>query len=58
MAEGTDPVCGMQIDSEDAMAEARYDGKSYYFCSEACRNKWEADPERYARKGVPTVNRM
>jgi P-type Cu+ transporter len=43
-----DPVCGMRIDSDDAVAESEYEGKTYYFCSEACHEAFEADPAAYA----------
>lgn len=42
----TDPVCGMAVEREHAVAAAR-DGEHYYFCSRGCRNeflgvRWEA----------------
>ena len=43
-----DPVCGMQIMPEDAVAEAEFGGQTYYFCSEECFEEFESDPERYA----------
>jgi Cu+-exporting ATPase len=48
MAMVTDPVCGMKIDTDDAAATAEYEGKTYYFCSEACRDAFVADPAAYA----------
>ncbi len=36
MAMVTDPVCGMRIDADDAVATAEHEGKTYYFCSRAC----------------------
>ena len=48
MAMVTDPVCGMRIDSEDAAATAGYDGKTYYFCSRACRDAFVENPTSYA----------
>jgi Cu+-exporting ATPase len=42
------PVCGMQIDREDAVERTQYEGKTYYFCSESCQERFELDPERYA----------
>ena len=47
MAMVTDPVCGMRIDPDDAAATAEHEGKTYYFCSEACRDRFEADPASY-----------
>jgi YHS domain-containing protein len=41
-------VCGMRIDPDDAAATAEHEGKTYYFCSEACRDRFEADPASYA----------
>jgi YHS domain-containing protein len=48
MAMVTDPVCGMRIDPDDAAATAEHEGKTYYLCSEACRDRFEADPASYA----------
>ncbi len=39
-----DPVCGMTIDLNHAKAAAVHDGKSYYFCSTSCREKFEETP--------------
>ena len=48
MAMVTDPVCGMQVDSEKAAGESRYQDKTYYFCTEECLRDFEANPSRYA----------
>jgi Cu+-exporting ATPase len=48
MAMVTDPVCGMRIDPDDAAASAQYEDKTYYFCSQACRDAFVADPASYA----------
>lgn len=29
----TDPVCGMQVDKEQATGKSEHSGKTYYFCS-------------------------
>jgi Cu+-exporting ATPase len=47
MAMTTDPVCGMRIDPDDAVATAEFDGKTYYFCSDACHDAFVADPAAY-----------
>jgi adenylate cyclase len=44
MAMVTDPVCGMRIDPDDAVATAEHDGQRYYFCSEVCGDVFAADP--------------
>ena len=41
-----DPVCQMVVDPATARsAEVR--GQTYYFCSEGCRTKFVADPDKY-----------
>lgn len=45
-----DPVCGMELSLESAAEEAIYHGEVYYFCARACREAFEADPERYVHK--------
>ena len=44
----TDPVCGMDLEESQAKASAEFEGKTYYFCSDACREEFEASPEQYA----------
>ncbi|MBX9589260.1 MAG: heavy metal translocating P-type ATPase [Hyphomonadaceae bacterium] len=42
-----DPVCGMDVDPHTARHKAEHGGRPYYFCSEGCKKKFTADPERY-----------
>jgi Cu+-exporting ATPase len=42
-----DPVCGMIVDPESAVAHAEHAGKTYYFCSAECAGKLRAEPEKY-----------
>jgi YHS domain-containing protein len=44
----TDVVCGMKVDPAKAPAQSQYQGKTYYFCSTACKAKFDASPQRYA----------
>ena len=46
-----DPVCGMTVDPATAKHRTEHEGKTYYFCSEGCRTKFEADPHRYLEAG-------
>jgi YHS domain-containing protein len=48
MARAIDPVCGMVVDTDTALAKAKYNSQAYYFCSEQCAATFRADPERYA----------
>lgn len=44
----TDPVCKMNVEPGKAAAKAEHAGQVYYFCSDICRNKFAAEPEKYA----------
>ena len=48
-----DPVCGMTIDEKDAAGTSVYEGKTYYFCSPNCKEKFDKDPAAYAAKAGP-----
>jgi Cu+-exporting ATPase len=42
-----DPVCGMSVsDTDDAFAY-EFKGNRLYFCSRTCRERFEADPEKF-----------
>jgi Cu(I)/Ag(I) efflux system membrane fusion protein len=48
VATAKDPVCGMDVDpASDRTLKTEYQGKTYYFCAEMCRERFEADPEKY-----------
>jgi RND family efflux transporter MFP subunit len=36
-----DPSCGMDVDPRTATEQSTYNGKTYYFCSRGCREKFE-----------------
>jgi YHS domain-containing protein len=42
-----DPVCGMEVSRTTAIDDFVYQVKAYYFCSGACREAFEAEPEKY-----------
>lgn len=44
---GLDPVCKMEINPESAEAQSDYQGVTFYFCSEACKQKFDREPLRY-----------
>jgi YHS domain-containing protein len=52
MATVKDPVCGMTIDSESAVARVEVSGHTVYFCSSECAATFQANPERYAAEGT------
>ncbi len=43
----TDPVCGMEVEPGKAAAESGYKGEKYYFCAPGCKDKFDAEPEKY-----------
>ncbi|HYX87895.1 MAG TPA: permease, partial [Gaiellaceae bacterium] len=51
-----DPVCGMTVERPKAV-KSEFRGKTFYFCGRGCRDRFEADPERYvsptAREAAP-----
>lgn len=48
-----DPVCGMSVDRPTAITSS-FAGRTYAFCSESCRKKFEASPASYSTRAVPT----
>jgi membrane fusion protein, copper/silver efflux system len=47
-ADVRDPVCGMTLKPADIAFQENYQGKTYSFCSDSCRKKFLADPQKYA----------
>ncbi len=42
-----DPVCRMQVDEKKAAGTSSYQGRTYYFCSTACKERFDKDPEAF-----------
>jgi len=42
-----DPICGMEVSEEDAVAQSEYKGKKYYFCCDSCKVQFDDDPTQY-----------
>ena len=47
-----DPVCGMEVEEEKAVATSEYKGMTYYFCSKGCKVAFDKDPEKYIKAEV------
>jgi Cu(I)/Ag(I) efflux system membrane fusion protein len=50
-----DPICGMSVDPAKAETAGRthaHGGKTYYFCSDGCRDAFSKDPARIAQGGA------
>ncbi len=47
-----DPVCGMWVDPSRAAESVEHGGHRFFFCCAGCRDRFEADPDRYAKAAV------
>jgi uncharacterized membrane protein YraQ (UPF0718 family)/YHS domain-containing protein len=45
-----DPVCGMTVDRHGGTPTAVYAGKTWIFCSEHCKRRFEADPKAFSSR--------
>ena len=50
-----DPVCGMNVDPSAAASTVSHIGKTYYFCSRGCAEKFQADPGKYLSTASSTT---
>jgi Cu+-exporting ATPase len=46
----TCPVSGESFKKSEFTESMDYDGKTYYFCCAGCKDKFEKNPEKYAKK--------
>ncbi len=53
----TDPVCGMSVKIGDDARSQEFGGTTYYFCSESCEQKFDADPWFYASGNAAKVGK-
>jgi YHS domain-containing protein len=53
MASAVDPVCGRELKRADAAGAIDYHGEVYFFCSEACKEQFAADPTLFVQ--APTA---
>ncbi len=47
-----DPVCGMEVSPESAAASTEFEGVTYHFCSQNCKDSFLAAPEQYVKAGT------
>jgi P-type Cu+ transporter len=53
LAVAIDPVCSMKVKRETAKHRFEYRGEEYLFCSARCRERFEADPEKFLKLKEP-----
>lgn len=44
-----DPICGMTLERESEFATRQHGGQTFHFCSPACVEKFDTDPQRYTQ---------
>jgi len=42
-----DPVCGMTVEPGKAASKIEHEGKTYYFCSKRCAERFANEPEKF-----------
>jgi Cu+-exporting ATPase len=42
----------MTISEADAAGQSQYQGQTYYFCSQSCKNKFDQNPQQYAKQAA------
>lgn len=42
-----DPVCGMEVNPQQAAGKSEYQGQTYYFCSSSDKQQFEQNPQQY-----------
>ncbi|MGQ9679140.1 MAG: cation transporter, partial [bacterium] len=48
-----DPVCRMKVKEGEEAGKWEYSGTTYYFCSNSCLNRFQAEPEKYLDSSTP-----
>lgn len=44
-----DPVCRMTVTTSETTLRSTHHSKSYYFCSQACKETFDKDPAKYTQ---------
>jgi P-type Cu+ transporter len=47
---GLDPVCGSEVTPMSAQAQSEYESVTFYFCSLACKERFDRDPLQYVNE--------
>src|SRR2546422_4438287 len=50
-----DPVCGMQVERQLAPASVRRGDQTVFFCSDRCRDRFVANPDRFVTADQPAM---
>ena len=44
-----DPVCGMDVEPDEAAGQSDFQGKTYYFCCNECKAKFDQNPQAFVK---------
>ena len=47
-----DPVCGMEVNPQNAVAKSEHSGRTYHFCSVGCKRKFDQNPAKFAKEAA------
>ncbi len=53
-----DPVCDMDVFPEKAAGSVDHEGRTYYFCSRRCAERFREDPARFLAKPPPAPGHL
>ena len=53
-----DPVCKMEVNPQTAAGRSQYEGQTYHFCSQECKQKFDRNPEQYAKQKGQSAGRF
>jgi YHS domain-containing protein len=45
-----DPVCGMDVEQDQAAGQSEYQGNTYHFCSNECKEQFDQNPEAFVKQ--------
>ena len=45
-----DPVCGMEAKEHPEADTSKYEGRTFYFCSDECKREFDNNPDRYSKE--------
>jgi YHS domain-containing protein/mono/diheme cytochrome c family protein len=49
----TDPVCKMQVRADPSAPQEKFEGKTFFFCSQQCRDRFLKDPKHFCSTSNP-----
>jgi Cu+-exporting ATPase len=52
-----DPVCGMELRPGQEEASFTYQNRTYHFCSQECKQRFQANPKEYMREAETSENK-